>query len=172
MILTNIILMMAMLSQATSPLYDFKVNDIYGAPLNLADFAGKKILIVNTASRCGYTPQYEELQKLSEDYADRLVVIGFPSNDFGEQEPGSNQEILEFCTSEFQVGFPLTSKIVVKGTEADPLFIWLTNQDNPDFTGDIKWNFEKFLIDENGKLIRRYRSAVSPLDDAIINELK
>ena len=151
--------------------YDFKLKTIDGADFNLAKYTGKKVLIVNTASKCGYTPQYAELQKLADKYKDKLVVVGFPANNFGGQEPGANTEIKSFCQKNYGVTFPLSTKISVKGDDIDPLFKYLTSAPNPDFTGEIKWNFEKFLIDENGKLIHRYRSAVTPLSEQITREL-
>jgi glutathione peroxidase len=151
--------------------YDFKLKTIDGADFSLAKYRGKKVLIVNTASKCGYTPQYAELQKLADKYKDKLVVVGFPANNFGGQEPGANTEIKSFCQKNYGVTFPLSTKISVKGDDIDPLFKYLTSAPNPDFTGEIKWNFEKFLIDENGKLIHRYRSAVTPLSEQITKEL-
>jgi glutathione peroxidase len=151
--------------------YDFKLKTIDGADFNLAQYRGKKVLIVNTASKCGYTPQYAELQKLADQYKGKLVVVGFPANNFGGQEPGANTEIKSFCQKNYGVTFPLSSKISVKGDDIDPLFKYLTSAANPDFTGEIKWNFEKFLIDENGKLIHRYRSNVTPLSSEITKEL-
>ncbi len=158
----------------TSPdnIYTFKVNDINGKSLDLSQFKGKKILVVNTASKCGYTPQYEDLEKLYQAYKGKLVIIGFPANNFGGQEPGTNPEIQLFCTSKFNVTFPMASKVSVKGSDIDALFKWLTTQDNPDFKGDIHWNFEKFLINENGILVHRYRSGTKPMDESITKELK
>ena len=154
-----------------SSVYDFKLKNIDGKSFSLSKYKGKKILIVNTASGCGYTPQYTDLQKLADQYKDKLVVIGFPANNFGGQEPGANLEIKEFCTKNFAVTFPLNEKVSVKGEDTHPLFKFLTAEPNPDFTGEIKWNFEKFLIDENGKLIHRYRSAVKPLSEEITKEI-
>src|SRR5690606_2323769 len=156
---------------APSSVYQFKVTSIDGSAINLKQFQVKKILIVNTASECGYTPQYAELQQLAERYKDKLVVIGFPANNFGGQEPGSNANIQQFCQKNYGVTFPLSEKISVKGDDINPLFKYLTSAENPDFTGDIKWNFEKFLIDENGKLIHRYRSSVKPLSEEILKSL-
>jgi glutathione peroxidase len=162
-----ILLLSALFFTSAQTLYEFKPLDISGKPFDFSSCKGKKILIVNTASECGNTPQYEQLQQLFEKYKDRLVVIGFPANNFGQQEPGSNNQIHEFCKKNYGVTFPLMSKISVKGADIDPLFSWLTTQSNPDFTGDIRWNFEKFLIDENGKLIRRFKDKLSPMDDQI-----
>ncbi len=152
--------------------YDFKPISITGKPVNLTAFKGKKILIVNTASECGNTPQYAELEKLSKLYKDKLVIIGFPANNFGGQEPGNNNEIAAFCNKNYGVTFPMMSKVSVLGDDMDPLFKWLTTQDNPDFMGDIKWNFEKFLLDENGKLIHRFKAKMSPMDESILNAIK
>ena len=153
-------------------IYQFKdLKDINGKKLDLSKYKGKKILIVNTASKCGYTKQYEELQQLSELFKNKLVVIGFPANNFKNQEPGSNQQIKDFCEQTYGVKFPLSEKVSVSGNDMHPLFKYLTSAPNPDFTGDIKWNFEKFLIDENGNLIHRFRSATTPLSKDITQYL-
>lgn len=163
--------MMLNLYLSAQSVHDFTMTSIDGEKVALAQFKGKKILLVNTASNCGYTKQYKELQELQDRYKDDLVVIGFPANNFGNQEPGSNEDIQAFCERNYGVTFMLSEKVDVKGEEMAPLFRYLTSQDNPDFKGDIKWNFEKFLIDENGKLIHRYRSAVTPLDKAITDKI-
>lgn len=162
---------LALLFTAPSTVYDFKVKNIEGKDFKLSKYKGKKLLIVNTASKCGYTKQYAELQLLADQYKDKLVVIGFPANNFAGQEPGTNSEIKEFCKKNFGVTFPLSEKVSVKGLDIAPIFQYLTTQENPDFTGEIKWNFEKFLIDENGKLIHRYRSNVKPLSTEITSQL-
>jgi glutathione peroxidase len=164
-------LILSLVFFSTSSVYEFKLKTIDGQNFSLAQYKGKKVLIVNTASKCGFTPQYAELQKLADQYKDRLVVVGFPANNFANQEPAANTEIKTFCQKNFGVTFPLSSKISVKGNDIDPLFAYLTSAPNPDFTGEIKWNFEKFLIDENGKLIHRYRSNVTPLSPEITKEL-
>ena len=164
-------LILSLMFFSTSSVYEFKLKTIDGQNFSLAQYKGKKVLIVNTASKCGFTPQYAELQKLADQYKDRLVVVGFPANNFANQEPAANTEIKTFCQKNFGVIFPLSSKISVKGNDIDPLFAYLTSAPNPDFTGEIKWNFEKFLIDENGKLIHRYRSNVTPLSPEITKEL-
>jgi len=156
---------------APSSVYDFKLQSIDGGKLSLKKYKGKKVLIVNTASKCGYTKQYADLQKLSDTYKDKLVVVGFPANNFGGQEPGTNQDIKTFCHDNFSVTFPMSGKVSVKGLDIDPLFQYLTTAENPDFTGEIKWNFEKFLIDENGKLIHRFRSATTPMSEDITKYL-
>ena len=159
------------LTFAAPSVYQYKVSSIEGKKLDLKKYKGKKILIVNTASKCGYTPQYADLQKLADRYKDKLVVVGFPANNFKGQEPGSNGEILEFCKQRYGVTFPLSEKVSVKGDDMDPLFKYLTTAGNPDFTGEIKWNFEKFLVDENGKLVHRFRSEVNPLSEEITKYL-
>jgi glutathione peroxidase len=164
-------LMLVLMFFSTSSVYEFKLKSIDGQAFSLAQYKGKKVLIVNTASKCGFTPQYAELQKLADQYKDKVVVVGFPANNFANQEPAANLEIKTFCQKNFGVTFPLSSKISVKGEDIDPLFAYLTSAPNPDFTGEIKWNFEKFLIDENGKLIHRYRSNVTPLSPEITKEL-
>ncbi|HWV72979.1 MAG TPA: glutathione peroxidase [Pseudosphingobacterium sp.] len=152
-------------------IYQFKITSIDGQTIDLSQFKGKKILLVNTASKCGFTPQYKELEELSKKFKDKLVVIGFPANNFGSQEPGANEDIKSFCEENYGVTFLLSEKSSVKGNDINPLFAYLTSAENPDFTGEIKWNFEKFLIDENGKLIHRYRSATKPLSKEITSQL-
>ena len=169
--LLTLIFALMFISPAPSSVYDFKLKTIDGKAFSLAKYKGKKVLVVNTASKCGFTPQYAELQKLADQYKDKLVVVGFPANNFGNQDPGANAEIKEFCQKNFGVTFPLSEKVNVKGDDIDPLFQYLTSAPNPDFTGEIKWNFEKFLIDEHGKLIHRYRSTVKPLSDDITKAL-
>jgi len=154
-----------------SSVYDFSFTAIDGKKIELSAFKGKKILIVNTASKCGFTKQYKDLQELHKTYGENLVIIGFPANNFGNQEPGSNADINTFCEQNYGVTFLLSEKVEVKGKDIDPLFQYLTTQPNPDFQGDIKWNFEKFLIDENGKLIHRYRSQVAPMDQVLVGQL-
>ncbi|WP_312344421.1 glutathione peroxidase [Chryseobacterium binzhouense] len=150
-------------------IYDYKVDALEeGKTINFADFKGKKILIVNTASECGYTPQYADLEKISKDYAEKLVVVGFPANNFGEQEPGSNVEIGAFCQKNYGVTFPLASKVSVKGDDTAPIFKYLSDKNlNGVKDTDIQWNFTKFLVDENGKLIESFPSKVKPTDEAI-----
>jgi len=156
---------------APASVYEFKLKSIDGQEFSLAKYKGKKVLIVNTASKCGYTPQYAELQKLADLYKDKLVVIGFPANNFASQEPGANADIKTFCQKNYGVTFPLSEKVSVKGDDISPLFKYLTEAPNPDFTGEVKWNFEKFLIDENGKLIHRFRSPVTPLSPELTKYL-
>lgn len=164
---TLLLILTMMLPSAPGSLYDFTANGIDGKPVDFSAFKGKKVLIVNTASQCGYTPQYAQLEELAKANKGKLVVIGFPANEFGAQEPGSNTEIRDFCSKNYGVTFQMMEKVVVKGESIHPLFQWLTTEANPDFTGDINWNFEKFLLDEQGKLIHRYRSKVNPMGDEI-----
>lgn len=167
-----ILILAAMMLSSPETIYEFKPVSIDGNKIDLSIYKGKKILIVNTASECGSTPQYAVLEKLYQTYKEKLVVIGFPANNFGQQEPRSNSEIETFCKINYSVSFPMMAKISVKGSDIDPLFQWLITQPNPDKTGDIRWNFEKFLIDENGKLIRRFHDKLSPMDVTIINAIK
>ncbi|MEJ5148703.1 MULTISPECIES: glutathione peroxidase [Sphingobacterium] len=171
MILSTIIACFSMIFGNPS-IYDYSFKSLDGKDVKMSSFKGKKILIVNTASKCGFTKQYKDLQALYSEYGNDLVIIGFPANNFGNQEPGTNGDIQEFCEQNYGVEFLMAEKVEVKGDQIDPLFKYLTSQDNPDFKGDIKWNFEKFLIDENGKLVHRYRSAVNPLADEIVNWVK
>ena len=127
------------------------------------------MLIVNTASQCGFTSQYEQLQNVHEKHGDNLVVIGFPANNFGGQEPGTNDEIKTFCKKNYGVSFLLSEKVSVKGKDINSLFKWLNQQENNSFKGDIMWNFEKYLIDENGQLMQRFRSTTKPNSDKIIS---
>lgn len=166
------LLCLAILTGGESEFYSFRVPTINGKEFDFTGLKGKKVLIVNTASECGYTPQYADLQKLHEKYKDKLVIIGFPANNFGQQEPGTNEQISEFCKKEYNVTFQLMQKVSVKGDDMDRIFKWLTAQPNPDFTGDIKWNFEKFLIDENGVLIHRFRSKVKPMSEEIFSAIE
>ncbi|MCC3215244.1 glutathione peroxidase [Chryseobacterium sp. X308] len=154
-------------------IYDFKVESLDGKEINFADFKGKKILIVNTASECGFTPQYADLEKVYEQYKDKLVVVGFPANNFGGQEPGTNTEIGAFCQKNYGVTFPLAAKVSVKGDDTAPIFKYLTEKElNGVKNTTILWNFTKFLVDENGKLIDSFVSTTKPTDDAITKYLK
>ncbi|WP_204336755.1 glutathione peroxidase [Cryomorpha ignava] len=153
-------------------IYNFKVPALESGQIDFSEYKGKKILIVNTASECGYTSQYKQLEELYKEFKDELVIVGFPANNFGGQEPGTNDEIAAFCEKNYGVSFPMAQKVSVKGSDQHELFKWLTSEENPDFTGDIKWNFEKFLIDEEGKLVHRYRSGAEPLGEEILNALE
>lgn len=152
-------------------LYDFKVNSIDGTSFDLSSLKGKKVLVVNTASKCGLTPQYTTLQKLYDTYKDRnFVIIGFPANNFLGQEPGTNAEIKEFCTINHGVTFPMMSKISVKGDDIDPLYRWLTSKSlNGVLDADVQWNFQKFMIDEQGKLVGFASPRDKPDSEKIIN---
>ena len=143
--------------------YDYKLETLDGQPVDMSKYKGKVLLVVNTASKCGYTKQYAGLQALSEKYkAQGLEVLGFPANNFGGQEPGTAEEIGNFCQKNFGVTFDLFAKSSVKGDDKSPFFFYLTEQANPEKTGEIAWNFEKFLISRDGELIDRYKSAVTP----------
>lgn len=163
-----------------STLYQFleanpnaKVKSIDGAEYDYAQLKGKKVLIVNTASECGYTPQYEDLEKLYQGYKDKLIILGFPANNFGGQEPGTNEEIKEFCKSKFNVTFPMFEKISVLGDDMAPLYKWLTSKDLNGWNDQQpKWNFNKYLIDEEGNLVKYYSSAVKPMSEEIVSQLK
>lgn len=158
---------------APKTIFKFKVPSIEGGTIDFSKFKGKKILIVNTASKCGYTPQYEGLEKLYKEYKDKLVVVGFPANNFGQQEPGSDEEIQQFCKIRYGVTFPLATKVEVVGDQVHPLFKWLTSKEqNGVLDAQIKWNFTKFLVDENGKLLASFESKVTPQSEEILKYLK
>lgn len=159
-------------SNNVATIYNYKVKSIDGGIINFSDFKGKKILIVNTASECGFTSQYENLETLYQRYKDRLVVVGFPSNDFGGQEPGTNQEIKMFCKKNYGVSFPMAAKVSVKGKNMVPIFEFLTNKKlNGVKDSKILWNFTKFLLDENGVLIDHFPSTTKPTSEAITQYL-
>jgi glutathione peroxidase len=154
-------------------IYDIKINSLQGKTINLKDFEGKHILFVNVASKCGFTPQYKGLEELHQKYKDKLVVIGVPCNQFGSQEPGSSEEIQEFCEVNYGVSFLITEKIDVKGQNQHPLYSWLTNKDfNSKKSSSVKWNFQKYLVDNNGKLIDYYFSITKPTSSKITKHLK
>ena len=167
-----VILTGAVLAQKS--FYDFKVKDIDGNDFDLSTLKGKKVLVVNTASKCGNTPQYEQLQALNEKYGDKkFVIVGFPANNFGQQEPGTNAEIEEFCTKNYGVTFPMMSKISVKGSDMNPLYKWLTTKnENGVLDSEVTWNFQKYLIDENGKLVKTVAPKVKPDDEQIVSWIK
>lgn len=157
----------------TSQTPNAKVKLIDGTDIDLKQYKGKKVLIVNTASQCGYTPQYKELQSLYEKYGDKLVILGFPANNFGSQEPGSNEEIEKFCKENHDVTFPVFEKISVLGDDMHPVYKWLTSKDLNGWNDQQpKWNFNKYLIDEGGNLLKYYSSAVKPMDKEIVDMLK
>lgn len=156
----------------TQSIYDFRVASLNGGTINFADFKGKKILIVNTASKCGFTYQYEELQALYEKYKEKLVIVGFPANNFLSQEPGSNENIEAFCKKNYGVTFPMAAKISVKGKNTAPIYQWLCNKSmNGVMDAKVSWNFNKFLLDENGKLVAHFKSKVKPMSEEIVSKL-
>ncbi|SES25278.1 glutathione peroxidase [Pedobacter rhizosphaerae] len=169
--ISTILILLNLLVSPPKTVYDFSFKTIDGKEVKLSKFKGKKILIVNTASKCGYTPQYEDLEKLHKQYGKKVVLIGFPAGNFGGQEFSSNAEIKEFCTGKYKVSFLLAEKSSVKGDDISPLFKFLTSQTNTEEQGDIKWNFEKFLINEKGELVHRFRSKTKPMDEAVTKNL-
>ena len=169
----SFILMMTTIVLNAQSINNFKVAGIDGKQINLAAYKGKKILIVNTASKCGYTPQYESLQKVYDQYKNKLVILGFPCNQFGGQEPGTNEEIAAFCKANYCVNFPLADKVDVKGANSAPIYQWLTQKaKNCVLDANISLNFNKFLLDENGKMIAYFPSNVKPESEAITAYLK
>lgn len=151
-------------------LHDFKVEDIYGDPFDLASLAGKKVMVVNTASKCGLTPQFEDLEKLYQEYRESgFVIIGFPANNFMNQEPGSNEDIIEFCQANYGVSFPMMTKISVKGDDMAPLYQWLTQKSqNGKLDAEVSWNFQKFLIDEQGNLVDVLSPREKPYSEKVV----
>jgi glutathione peroxidase len=175
---TIIIILLALftlpvLAQSPNGLHQFTVDDIQGKPFDLAQLKGKKVLVVNTASKCGLTPQYKDLEALYQQYKDKnFIIIGFPANNFMKQEPGTNNEIADFC-SDMGVTFPIMSKISVKGVDMHPLFLWLTQKDkNGKFDADVQWNFQKFMIDEEGNLVDFVSPRSKPNDPKIVSWLE
>lgn len=153
-------------------IYDLTVKDINGKEVKLSDYKGKVLMIVNVASKCGFTPQYEGLQKIYEKYKDKgFEILAFPCNDFGGQEPGTNDEIKEFCSTNYNVTFKLFDKIKILGENKSPLYDRLINSNNVE-KGDVKWNFEKFLVDKNGNIRARFRSKVKPESEEIITVIE
>ena len=154
----------ATLQARAASIYDFTMNSIDGQPVSLESYKGKVVLLVNVASKCGFTPQYAALEAVYEKYKDRgLVIVGIPANNFAQQEPGTNAEIKTFCTRKYNVSFPMMSKVSVKGDDQTPLYKFLTdNSTDPQFAGDIKWNFTKFLFDRDGKPVARFEPPVTP----------
>ncbi len=159
---------------AQKSFYDFTVKDINGKDFPLSQLKGKKVLVVNTASKCGNTPQYEQLEAIYKLYGGaKFTIIGFPSNNFGAQEPGTDAEIRNFCTQNYGVTFPMMSKISVKGDDMHPLYKWLTSKsENGVLDSEVKWNFQKYLIDENGALVRVVDPRTKPDDDSVLNWIK
>ncbi len=168
-----LLLMSSTYSERTDNIYQYELNSIDGEKVSLEAFQGDVLLIVNTASECGYTRQYAGLQEIFDKYEEQgFKILGFPANNFGGQEPGSDEEIAVFCEVNFGVTFPLFSRISVKGEDQHPLFEMLTSVENPDFTGDIGWNFEKFLIDREGNLVRRFKSNVEPESEEMVSAIE
>ncbi len=158
--------------QPIESIYNIAINNLNGNAINLAAFKGKKILFVNVASECGFTPQYKDLQELHTTYGEKLVVIGIPCNQFGEQEPGNATEIQSFCSKNYGVEFIITEKVDVKGENQHPLYTWLTSKNkNGVKDSSVKWNFQKYLIDENGNFIDFYYSITNPLDTKITSKI-
>ena len=155
-------------------MYSFVMNDIDGKPISLSTYRGKVLMIVNVASKCGATPQYAQLQEIYQKYKDNgFVVLGFPANNFGSQEPGSNEEIKNFCTLEYRVTFPMFSKISVKGEDMHPLYKFLTEEDtDPDFAGEITWNFNKFLVGRDGDILARFATKTEPDNPEVLNAIE
>lgn len=167
-----LLLSILFLSLEGGSIHQFKVNSIDGETIDFSKFKGKKILVVNTASKCGYTPQYADLEKLYQAYGKKLVIVGFPANNFGGQEPGSNAEINEFCKKNYGVSFIMAEKVSVTGSDTHPLFKWLTQKaQNGVMDAEIRWNFTKFLLDEKGKLISVFPSKVNPMSEEITKHL-
>jgi len=168
------LLMITTVAFGQKSFYDFKVEDIDGKEFDLSSLKGKKVLVVNTASKCGYTPQYEQLESIYRNYGDeKFTVIAFPANNFGNQEPGTDAEVEEFCKKNYGVSFPVMSKISVKGDDQHPLYRWLTSKsENGVMDSEVKWNFQKYLIDENGKLVDVVATKVKPDDERIVNWIK
>jgi glutathione peroxidase len=172
-LLTGALLIMAGSLLAAPGIYTFTLNSIDGQPAPLANYKGKVVLVVNVASQCGYTPQYSALEATYEKYKDQgFVILGFPANNFGAQEPGTNEEIKTFCTRKFNVSFPMYSKISVKGADQAPLYAYLTKDTGPGITGEIKWNFTKFLVDRNGKVVQRFEPAVTPDSKEVVTAIE
>ncbi|MCE1202162.1 MAG: glutathione peroxidase [Bacteroidia bacterium] len=173
-ILFSILLLGIISVNAQKAFHDFVVNDIDGKPYALSSLKGKKVMVVNTASKCGLTPQYAKLEKLYEQYgSDKFVIIGFPANNFMSQEPGTNAEIKAFCTDNYGVSFPMMSKISVKGNDMHPLYKWLTSKElNGVEDSSVSWNFQKYLIDEQGRLVKVLSPRTDPLDKEITSWIK
>ena len=160
-----------LMAAKTTSLYDFAMNDIDGKLVNLSQYRGKVLLLVNTASFCGNTPQYSDLQAMYDQYKDKgLEILAFPANNFGQQEPGSNQEIKSFCFTKYSLTFPLFSKISVKGSDKHPLYQYLTEQ-SP-FPGEVEWNFQKYLVDRSGNVVGRFHHRTKPLAPEIVKEVE
>jgi glutathione peroxidase len=159
--------------KAKQTFYDFKLNSLEGEPIDFSKYKGKKVLLVNVASKCGFTPQYKELQALHQQYGDKVAILGFPANDFGKQEPGSLQEIAEFCERNYGVSFQMFEKISVAGNDKHPLYKWLSSKELNGWNDqEPKWNFNKYLVNEKGELIKYFPSKVSPMSEEILAEIR
>ncbi|QEE50577.1 glutathione peroxidase [Flavobacterium alkalisoli] len=161
-------------SMTKENIYQFKVKDLYGEDFDFSTLKGKKVIVVNTASKCGLTPQYEELEALYKEYQDKgLVIVGFPANNFARQEPGSNEEIASFCQKNYGVTFPMMSKISVKGDDMAPIYHFLTEKSKNGLQdSEVEWNFQKYLINENGELVKVVSPRTTPKDPEIVNWIK
>ena len=169
----GLVLLMAGTTFAASNIYDFTLPNIDGKAMPLADFKGKVVLVVNVASKCGFTPQYTALEAIYEKYkAQGFVIVGVPANNFGLQEPGTNEEIKTFCTRKYSVTFPMYAKISVKGADQSPLYAYLTKDTGPGIAGEIKWNFTKFLVDRNGRVVQRFEPAVTPDSKELVSAIE
>lgn len=158
--------------EPVNPLYDISINALNGEPLDLNKYKGKKILFVNVASKCGFTPQYAGLQELHDKYGENLAIVGVPCNQFGSQEPGTKNEIASFCQKNYGVSFQMTEKVDVKGKNQHELYQWLTSESmNGTKDSSVKWNFQKYLVDEEGKLIGLFSSRVKPMSEEILSKL-
>jgi glutathione peroxidase len=160
-----------LIAAKTMSLYDFTMDDIDGKPVNLGQYKGKVLLLVNTASLCGNTPQYSDLETMYETYRGKgFEILAFPANNFGQQEPGTNEEIKGFCLTKYAVSFPLFSKISVKGSDKHPLYRYLT--EHSAFPGEVEWNFQKYLVDRSGNVVGRFHHRTKPLSPEIVNEVE
>ena len=172
-IIFSIIFFLSLSVMSQKSIYDIDINDINGDAINMNDFRGKNLLIVNVASKCGFTYQYEGLEDLYNEYKDKLVVIGVPCNQFGGQEPGSNEQIAAFCKQNYGVSFLITEKVDVSGTNQHPLYSWLCNQQkNGKFNSSVKWNFQKYFVDKNGELVNYFYSITKPNSNKIVSLIK
>jgi len=174
LLLLFILTMTTALVSGQGSFYDFTVDDIDGNSFKLSELKGKKVLVVNTASKCGLTPQYKQLQELFDTYGgEKFIIVGFPANNFANQEPGTESEIAEFCEKNYGVTFPMMSKISVKGDDIHPLYQWLTQKSkNGKMDSEVAWNFQKYLIDENGQLVDMVEPKVKPDNEKIVGWIK
>ncbi len=153
-------------------IHQFKVESIEGKEIDFADFKGKIILVVNVASECGFTPQYQQLEELYQEFKDILVIVGFPCNDFGNQEPSANIDIQQFCTTRYGVSFPMAAKVSIKGKNITPIYKWLTNKNlNGVLDSEVDWNFQKYILDKEGQLLAKLSPATSPISEEILDYL-